>query len=598
MSKRNVLNEVEEIKRARGLDGGLREDLRDSSRPDLDGELEQIAKSHGIYLQFNRARSGREKDWMYMIRLAVPGGGPIQLDQWHLLLELARKHAVNPAGQASLRLTTRQAVQFHWVNKQGVLDIVKTAAEQGLKSLNACGDNVRNLMACPLADADSGFDAQRFAHQLAKWFELPLDPFIQVFAIDPNALDDAQPGFEYGDRLLNRKFKIAVSAAHRLEGKWILDNCVEVRTHDLGFTPLIEDGQVNRLAIWLGGGQGEKFGKPTASLMAQPFAEIPVDRVAAVANAIVAVHRDWGDRENRHHARIKYLVRDRGVNWFRDRVNELLDTPLSQPTSTWDPGPRHLHHGWLNHENDYGLWVENGRLSDYSANGKLLSLTETLMNDFSVTLMITANQDLVFKGIAANDKGRWERTLLAHGYGQRHLQPYSALRLRSGACVGKDTCRLAYTDSENFEPQLIEELEGLGWGDLRESIGVTGCERQCFRPATKTIGLVGSGLNRYLFKFGGSEDGRHQGQPLRSNGLEYLRSVPRDRVSQVLNTLFHIYQAQCKVGESLGDFNRRLGSEGLIECFQAHPQTADLMAKGIPFKEYRDEFDHRFATTR
>jgi len=138
---------------------------------------------------------------------------------------------------------------------------------------------------------------------------------------------------------------------------------------------------------------------------------------------------------------------------------------------------------------------------------------------------------------------------------------------------------LTYTDSEKFEPELIDQLEAMGWGDLAESIGITGCERQCFRPATKAIGLVGTGLNRYQFKLMGSEDGRHQGKPLISSDGEkmYLRSVPRDKVAVVIDALLKFYKLNGKKSESLGAYHRRIGTDALIAHLKENPLTAELM---------------------
>ncbi|HLD88228.1 MAG TPA: nitrite/sulfite reductase, partial [Candidatus Omnitrophota bacterium] len=225
-------------------------------------------------------------------------------------------------------------------------------------------------------------------------------------------------------------------------------------------------------------------------------------------------------------------------------------------------------------------------------NGKLKSMCRHLVNKsfgsaqdkYPVEFLITPNQDALFSNIPESSKKDFEADLAQFGFGKRNGKAYSTLRLLSGACVGRDTCRLTYTDSEKFEPFLIDELEALGWGNLTESIGITGCERQCFRPATKTVGLVGSGLNRYQLKLMGTEDARHQGSPLVSaNGNDiYLRSIPRERVAAVLDVLFKFWKAKAKPGEDLGYFNRRIGMEGLISHFKGNPVTADLMAKPFP----------------
>jgi len=128
---------------------------------------------------------------------------------------------------------------------------------------------------------------------------------------------------------------------------------------------------------------------------------------------------------------------------------------------------------------------------------------------------------------------------------------------------------------------LIDELEQLGWGDMAESIGITGCERQCFRPATKSIGLIGTGLNRYQFKLFGVETARFQGQPLMDSTGEhmYLRSVPREKVVTVINALFKFYKENAQEDESLGDYHRRIGADSIIHHLKENTATSELMDK-------------------
>jgi len=570
-------NEAERIKRASdGIRGNLYEELR-AKRPEIDGEAEQLAKSYGIYLEYNRALSGKEKDWFYMIRIGLPGGGPVSPAQWRLLDELADHHGVNPEGHASLRLTTRQAVQLHWVDKQGVLEIVRRTAESGMLSLNACGDNVRNVMACPLPHTP---ESDQVTAELGRWFALPTAPFVQIFAIDPVNLDTPRgPGFHYGPQLLNRKFKIAVSDVHRdpETGQLIGDNCVEVRTHDLGIVPVIDGDRITAWQVYAGGGQGERNGKITGSMLSQPLALVGREGLLPLVDAVVSVHRDWGDRKNRHWARLKYLVRAKGIDWLCARVAERLGHEPERPIADLDPGPRMLHHGWQG--NSYGAFIENGRLIDNSPNGRLKTMVRELSTKYETPLRVTPNQDILFTELSAEAREAFEADLADHGFGTRRGKPYSRLRTLSGACVGRDTCRLAYTDSEKFEPELIDTLEDMGWGELAASIGITGCERQCFRPATKTIGLVGSGLNRYMLKLLGTEDGRHQGLPLADDEGVYLRGIPREQVAGVLDTLFRFYEVNRDRNESLGYFLRRIGRGEIISYLETHPETSALMAR-------------------
>ena len=572
-----------------GLRGDLAENLRDHT-PDLIAESEQFAKSHGIYLEFNRAKTGEEKEWIYMIRISVPGGGPINRKQWLILEELADKHTKDPNGHPSIRLSNRQNIQFHWVKKPGVLEIVKTLAEAGLNSLNGCGDNTRNVMGCPLSSFSNIFNAHAWAQKAGRYFQLPLDPFIEIFAIDPNYLRRPEESFPYGPQLLNRKFKIAFTSIHQdpVTKKFTTDNCVEALTNDVGVIPIIENGKVTKFQIYIGGGQGERNGKPTLATLGLPFCRVDEAHLLQILDAVVKVHMEWGDRQNRQWARLKYVVKKMGIDWYREQVSMILGFPLERQDPTLDVGPRHLHFGWYTQPSNglwtYGTFIENGRLIDSSPNGKLKTMVKEAVKKYPVELMITPNQDLLFTNIPVAAKNEFENFLKSFGYGERNGKPYSKLRLLSGACVGRDTCRLTYTDSEKFEPFLIDELEKMGWGDLAESIGMTGCERQCFRPSTKTIGLVGSGLNRYQLKLMGSEDARFQGRPLISADGEkmYLRSIPREKVATVIDTLFKFYKAHTKTNEDLGAYHRRIGADAVIQHLKENPATIDLMKVTAP----------------
>jgi len=556
-------------------------------KADMAWEAEQIAKSNGIYLEFDRAKTGQEKDWMYMIRVMNPGGGPLNRNQWLIFDELSEKYTNDPQGNPSLRLTTRQNIQFHWVKKQAVLKIIKLLAHKDIRSLNGCGDNTRNVMGCPLSRYSDIFNACQWTHRTAEYFQLPLEPFIKIFAIDPNYIRQSNESFQYSPNLLNRKFKIGFSTIHRNEstGKLVPDNCVELLTNDLSIAPLVENDKVVAFQVYVGGGQGERNGKPSMATLGQPFCITSGDQLMNVLDAVVQVHQEWGDRQNRFWARMKYVVQKKGIEWYRDQVSARLGSPLEKIQHEHDYGDRQLHLGWQNQPSNgllaYGAYIENGRITDHSPNGKLKTMIREIMQKYDIELMVTPNQDILFMNIPREVKEEFEADLKSHGFGQRNGQPYSRLRLFSGACVGRDTCRLTYTDSEKLEPILIDELEQLGWGDMAESIGITGCERQCFRPATKSIGLIGTGLNRYQFKLFGVETARFQGQPLMDSTGEhmYLRSVPREKVVTVINALFKFYKENAQGDESLGEYHRRIGADIIIHYLKENISTSDLMHK-------------------
>jgi sulfite reductase (NADPH) hemoprotein beta-component len=573
-----------------GMRGSLAQEFRNDA-PDVTWEAEALAKSMGMYLEFNRAtEAGEAKDWSYMIRFSIPGGGPINRKQWNVIDQLAEKYTKDSDGRPSIRLTNRQNIQFHWIKKPHILEIVRTVAESGFNSLNGCGDNTRNVMGCPLCHFSDIFNGNAWAKKAADYFQLPIEPFIEIFEIDPTFIRKPTESFDYGKQLLNRKFKIAFTALHRdpATGNIVPDNCVEALTNDMSIAPILIDGKVQKFQIYIGGGQGERNGKPSMAALGQPLCRVDEKNLLKVMDAVVKVHKEWGDRENRWWSRIKYLVKAKGTPWFREQVEQIVGFKLELPDVNHNYGPRHLHHGWIKQPNNglwtFGAYIENGRLSDYSENGKLKSMVRDVMNKYDIEMMITPNQDILFINITDEIKKEFEVELAKYGFGKRNGKTYSTLRLNSGACVGRDTCRLTYTDSEKFEPYLIDELENMGWSNLNESIGITGCERQCFRPATKSIGLVGTGLNRYAFKLFASEDCRHQGRPLipSSGEGQFLRSVPRERVAQVIDVLFKFHQANKQGAEDLGAYLRRIGPDAIIAYLKENPATTDLMTKPFP----------------
>jgi len=575
---------------AGSIAGNIRADFADLGRSDIALETEALAKSHGIYLEFNRDKEASgDKEWIFMLRISIPGGGPLNRNQYNTVEEISQKYTKNPEGIPSIRLTNRQNIQFHWIKKENVPIVVKTLAESGLNTLNGCGDNTRNVMGCPIDHFSDVLNTNALAQKCGAYFQLPIEPFISVWQIDPNKIRKPGESFSYGKNLLNRKFKIGFATVHKDDhGNLIPDNCAEVLSDDMGVVPVIKNNKIIKYQIFLGGGQGERNGKPSLACLGQAFAQVDESKLMKTLDAVLKVHQHWGDRENRIWARLKFVIKKMGIAWYRAEVEKILGTQLELPDLNLDPGPRHMHHGWIKQPKNglwaYGMYIENGRIIDNSPNGKLQSLCKHLMNTYPVEFLITPNQDALFINIPEDQKSAFEADLKRFGYGQRNGKAYSTLRLHSGACVGRNTCRLTYTDSEKFEPELIDQLEALGWGDLKESIGITGCERQCFRPATKTFGLIGSGLNRYQLKLMGSEDARHQGLPMLSedgNGI-YLRSIPRERVAQVIDVLLKNWKANAQSNESVGYFHRRIGMQAIISYLKENPVTADLMQKTFP----------------
>jgi len=614
------------------LRGNLFNEFRNHSSENISWESEQIAKSHGIYLEFNRTKTGNEKDWMYMFRITIPGGGPITAKQWNIIDRISDRYTIGPENaypfaRPSLKITTRQNIQLHWVKKINIVDAIRDISESGFFTMNGCGDNTRNVIGCPLSHHSTIFNANLWAQRVGKYFALPTAAYIEVFEIDPKYLRDRDlenriPGvsrFDYGQNQLNRKFKVAFSAIHYddVNKKYVPDNCVELRTNDIGIAPVIKyDGtdisstKVEEFQVYVGGGQGQQSGKPTISILGEPFGLFTEENLMKGLDAIVRVQKEWGDRHNRHWARLKYLVTVKGIEWLREQVRNLDGVGsinFALPIEDYDHGNIDLHLGWIKQPDNsnrwcFGAFIENGRIIDGSHNGNLKAMVKYLMNNYPhIELFTTPNQHLMFCNIEERLKELFERDMRMFGYGFRKVNrdnnendfttdmttlshAYSKLRMSSGACVGRDTCRLTYTDSEKFEPYLIDELEKQ-WGYMTESIGITGCEKQCYRPATKTIGWIGTGFNLYQVVLMGTQDGRHQGRILVDPFSEeqYLHFVPRKDVATITDALFDYYVRNRSEEEDrpggMGYFLRRVGPKEIISYLKSNPKTSDLMKK-------------------
>jgi sulfite reductase beta subunit-like hemoprotein len=579
------------------FEGDLHAELR-SDNPDITWEAEQIAKAHGIYLEFDRANKGDKKDWIYMVRIAIPGGGPLSAEQWQILDELSEKYGKDPQGRASLHLTTRQNIQFHWVRKDGVVDLVRSLSSLQMKTLNGAGDNARNVTACPLSRHSNIFDANAWAKRVADYFQLPLDPHLRVFELDSGAFNKPVESFQYGPGLLNRKFKIAFGAVHRdLEtGRLVRDNCTELLTNDVGISPVPtdENQRVERFQLYIGGGQGQRNGKPTISMLAQPLGIVNEPELLKTLDGIVSLQQEWGDRRNRHWARLRYAVLKMGMDWFRSQLGKRLGFEMAPPDPLHDYGCNLPHCGWTQFPDSdqfaYGLFIENGRIQDGSPNGDIKTMMRELIRKYNPEVLLSPNQNMLLCNLPRHCRGEFEADLKRLNYGTRSGKPFSSLRLLSGACVGLDTCRLAYTDSERFEPALIDDLEKSGWGEVATSIGVSGCERQCSKPSTKVISLVGSGLDLYQLQLMGTEDGRHQGGPIFSaeGRTVLLRWIPRERVAPLLNTLLRFYSERRQENESLGYCIRRIGVKAWMDHMSSDPGFSDLLTRESPSDDYLD----------
>ncbi len=545
-----------------------------SDAVDFEHDAELLLKFHGIYQQDDRdVRRSRTKeklplDYSCMVRASVPGG-VITTDQW---LALDRVAAL---ADDKLRLTTRQGVQYHVVYKNELSTLVAGINSSLLTTLGACGDVVRNVMACPLPHPERTAVIQpvvdemvaRFRPQTESYWELWVDGEKAVSAEKPDvqkrsdfdvldSIDDIEP--IYGDAYLPRKFKIAIA--------WPGDNCVDIYTNDVGIVPTLTEGTSGELTgfvVLAGGGMGMSHNRPddTYPLLAQPVAWVPPADLGPVVEAIVTAQRDHGDREDRSRARLKYLLEAKGVDWLRDQITERTGLTLADPVELleWEVG---AHHGWHDIASEPGVSVESGvsardvraetpdatQTPDSQDSGtKMLGLPvpsgkvagglrwalRRLVADGVVSeLRVTSRQDLLLVGIEPRQVETVENLL--HANGVRLASDNSATRNLAIACPALPTCSKALGEAERVLPDVVDRLEKVladtGNTGLPLRLNMTGCPNGCSRPYAAELGIVGRSKRGYDIFVGGSPAGDRLARCLRAD-------VPLTEIPDLLRPL-------------------------------------------------------------
>jgi sulfite reductase (NADPH) hemoprotein beta-component len=549
-----MTDEVSRNERIKEASDYLRGTLAEGLAEEITGAIveddQQLVKFHGMYLQDDRdlrperTRKKMEKAFAFMIRVRVPGG-VLSPAQWLALDQVARDY-----GNHTMRLTTRQTVQLHGIIKSNLKATLKEIDAALLNSIAACGDVNRNVM-CG-ANPEQG-PAHAAALELARKVSdhlTPQTPAYREIWLDGEKIaggeDDVVEPI-YGKTYLPRKFKIVVAVPP--------SNDVDVFAHDLGYIAILDDkGDIAGWNLTVGGGMGMTHGEEdtyprTADLMGFCTTEDAV----AIAEAVVTVQRDWGDRLNRKHARLKYTIEDRGLDFFRAEVVRRAKVVLepAKPFKFTSTGDRY---GWsqaADGRSHLTLFVQNGRLLDH-ASAKQLSALRQIAQSHDGNFRITPNQNLIVANIpiARQTEIHWiakEAGLLA---------PWSGLRRNSMACVALPTCGLALAESERYLPDLMTALDeslaayGLSSDDI--VVRMTGCPNGCARPYLAEIGLVGRGPGRYNLYLGAAFDGS------RLSKL-YAEDLDHGAIVAALDPVFAAYAAERQKGERFGDFTIRAG---------------------------------------
>ncbi|MEZ5775011.1 MAG: NADPH-dependent assimilatory sulfite reductase hemoprotein subunit [Hyphomicrobiaceae bacterium] len=544
----------EHIKEAsRQLRGTIAEGLADQATGAIAEDDQQLVKFHGTYLQDDRdlrgerARKKLEKAYSFMIRVRIPGG-VVTPAQWLALDAIAGNYA-----NGTLRLTTRQTFQFHGVIKSNMRATMQAIDAALLDTIAACGDVNRNVLATSnphLSPAhESALELARSlsTHLLPRtgaYREIWLDGE-RIAGPDGEAAGEEEP--LYGRHYLPRKFKTVVAVPP--------DNDVDIFAHDLGFIAIVENGEVCGWNVTVGGGMGMTHGEPdtfprTADVMGFCTPSQAVD----VAEKVLTVQRDWGNREIRKRARLKYTIEDRGLDAFRAEVERRLGYALSPPRA-FDFARTGDHLGWQKGPDGrfhLGLFVENGRIADRPGHGLRTAMRE-IAEIHKGELICTANQNVIVAGVSARAKKRIDAILAANGI---LVATSSGLRRNSMACVALPTCGLALAESERYLPSLVTRLEALlDRHGLREDeivIRMTGCPNGCARPYLAEIGLVGRGPGTYNLYLGAAFDGS------RLSKL-HAEDVHEAEIVSLLDPLFGRYALERTDGERFGDFVIRAG---------------------------------------
>ena len=542
-----TLSKNEAIKEgSRGLRGTLAQGLAQAETGAVSEDDAQLTKFHGVYLQDDRdlrperARRRMEKAFGFMARVRIPAGR-LTAAQYLALDTIARERS-----SGTLRLTTRQTVQFHGILKSNLRPAMQALHASLLDTIAACGDANRNVIACvhegrSPAHAEAAALARRLSEHLLPKSHAWHDLFIDGEPLLPEgASAEAEPIL--GPAYLPRKFKIAIAVPPQ--------NDVDVFAHDLGFIAVVEDGAVAGWNVTAGGGMGMTHGEPdTFPRLGDVIGFCPTEAVVAVAEAAVTVQRDWGDRADRRHARLKYTIERRGLPAFVAEVERRAGVVLApaRPVAFSGNGDAM---GWVARADglwDYCLFIENGRVG-----GALAAGIRALASAHGGELVLTPNQNLVVAGISAEVRPSIEAVLAEHGLGA----DVSVLRRNAMACVALPTCGLALAESERALPGLVSRLEvalaAAGLAEVPIVLRMTGCPNGCARPYVAEIGIVGTGPGAYNLYLGGAGDGT------RLNKL-YRRSLPADGIVDALAPLFHAFAAGREAGESFGDYAIRAG---------------------------------------
>ncbi len=528
----------------------------------------QLLKFHGSYQQDNREnrKKGEGKDWQMMLRLRSPGG------RIPATLFLALDDLSNQFGNGSLRATTRQAFQMHGVRKEHLRDVINTIIRSMGSTLAACGDITRNVTA-PAAPYEKGAypAARKLANEIADlltpkaaegsyldlWVNGEPEYRIRHSRGVKKARDKQQDGgvFSgdakeplYGKTYMPRKFKCAVTTPG--------DNSVDLLTNDIGLVVFCKaNGELRGCNVFVGGGMGRTHNnEQTFARIAEPLGYVEAKDVLELVQSILALQRDYGDRKTRKHSRMKYLLQDQGINWFKTVLKEKYFT---KELLSLQPEPSKKLEDYLGwHKQSIGKWFVGIPLLSGRLAGALKKGIRQLVETYQLEIRITPNQDLLLCNIGAHQKASIKKGLKALGI--TNPKDPKEIERHAIACPALPLCGLAITEAERALPQILDRIDTqLKRLHIKKTILIrmTGCPNGCARPYMAEIALVGSGVNTYQLWLGGTPNLQRLAKP-------YLQRMPIEELESTIEPLL-ISWRESGHRFSFGEHIKRLGDKSV-----------------------------------
>lgn len=535
-------------------------------------ESYELLKFHGSYQGYDRdtaterKKAKLDKEWEFMLRMKCPGGR-LTASQYLALDKIAEDYA-----NGTLRITTRQTFQFHCIVKKDLKKHIAAINELLLTTMGGCGDVVRNVT-CTAAPIKDKIHERLLSDTLAiNDFTMPKTSSYHEIWLDGEnvARTPDNENYEplYGKFYLPRKFKIGLATPD--------DNSIDVMTHDLAIILLFKGDELEGYNICVGGGLGQTHNKPeTYARLATPIAFVKPDELIKATEAVIKLQRDHGDRTDRKHSRLKYVVQENGIEWTRKTLEEYFGAKMedARPMPAFQI-PDNM--GWRDQKDGkwfLGIPVSSGRIGDFE-NEKLRTALREVITKFGMNITLTADQNIILCDVAEGQKE--EVTSMLKSFDIKLAEDLTPVDKNFLACVALPTCGKALAEAERVRIPLLAEVENVlekhGLKEERMAIRIAGCPNGCSRPYVGDIGIVGRIPGHYAIFVGGDFEGTRLNKKI-------LERVPFENIPEVLDVIFAKFKGERKSGEGFGDFSHRFGEANISRLVEENLSSKYKWAK-------------------